>query len=335
MKKATIKDVAKEAGVSIATVSNALNNADIVLPKTREHVLAVAERLSYIPNANGKRLRAKETRSIGLFVTSMTGDYYGALADAMNYACRRHGYELHIVIVANDESLLNKLMDRSVDGAVIIFGHMERELRRRVVGTGCPIVFLDQEETARHVSSVLFESFREGEMAAEYLLGLGHRDLMHVFGLSGNYDSEERYRGFLTALEKAGVPFKPENLLEGRFEREAAYREMKRYLSEFGRPPEAIFASNDLSAIGCMDALAEVDLRIPEDVSLIGCDNIHLGEFVTPALTTIRTNYPAQGMQAVEELMLLIGQEREGRITKLPGNVIVRRSCQARSENIT
>lgn len=330
MKKITIKEVAQEAGVSIATVSNALNNSDVVQPKTREHVLAVAQRLNYVPNLNGKRLRTAQSRTIGLFVASMTGDYYGNMADAMHYICQEHGYELHIFIAGNAESILEKLMNRIVDGAVVFFGELSAAERRRMRETGLPIVFVDQEEQSEKISSVLYESYEAGRMAAEYLLGLGHRDLMHIFGLEHNYDSCQRRNGFLDALKDAGVPFRAENMLSGRLERAAAYREMRRYLSEGHRLPEAIFAANDLSAIGCMEALRQFGVRIPEDVSIIGCDDILLCCFTTPNLTTIRTHMNRLGTEAIREVLRLISQSG-GRIFRIPGDIVVRQSCIIRN----
>lgn len=329
MRKITIKDVAHEAGVSIATVSNALNNSNVVQPKTREHVLAVARRMGYIPNVNGKRLRTMQSKTIGLFVTAMTGDYYGNMADAIHYVCKRHDYELHVFIVSDTDSLLQKLHNRTVDGAIVFCGILDAEIRRRIIDTDCPVVFLDQEETGPKMSSVLFESYKQGRMAAEYLLGLGHRDLMHVYGLHRNYDSCQRESGFFDALKSADIPFRPENLLEGRFERAAAFREMRRYLQEGHKLPDAIFASNDLSAIGCIQALQESGIRIPEDISIIGCDDNLLCSFISPNLTTIRTNTPNLGTQAAEEVFRLIAQDN-GQIIRIPGNIIVRRSCCVR-----
>lgn len=329
MKKTTIKDVAREAGVSIATVSNALNNAEVVQPKTREHVLAVAQRLNYVPNLNGKRLRTAQSRTIGLFVLSMTGDYYGNMADVMHYICQEHGYELHIFMVNDEDSILEKLMNRIVDGAVVFVGPLSATKQQRMREAGLPIVFMDQEQQGAKISSVLYESYNAGRMAAEYLLGLGHRDLMHVFGLDNNYDSCQRRNGFLDALKDAGVPFRSENMLSGRLERAAAYREMRRFLSEGHRLPEAIFAANDLSAIGCMEALRQFDVRIPEDVSIIGCDDILLCSFTTPNLTTIRTHMDQLGIEAVNEVLRLISQG-EGRIFRIPGDIVVRHSCSIR-----
>ena len=205
MNKITIKDVAREAEVSIATVSNALNGSDVVQPKTREHVIEVARRLNYIPNASGRQLRAAQSHTIGLFVTSMTGSYYGDMADSIHFLCQKYGYDLHIFIVDEDKPLLATLQSQSIDGAIILFGMLSEEEKKRLMKSGLPTVFMDQEAAEGSISSVIYESYACGRMAAEYLLGLGHRDLMLVFGVPYNYDSIQRQAGFEAALREAGV----------------------------------------------------------------------------------------------------------------------------------
>ena len=326
MRKVTIKDVALEAGVSVATASNALNNPDIVRPQTRIQVLAAAERLAYVPNANGKRLRAKHSRTIGLFVNSMSGEYYGALADSMYRVCRDNGYELHICMVSDIASIQQKLRDHTLDGAVVFVDNLDKPAVERMIASDCPLVFLGMEERGARVSSILYESMEHGRMAARYLLGLGKRRLMHVFGLPGNYDSEMRSRGFLEELKSRGVDPAGVRQLEGRFERAAAYREMRRYLQEGNGVPDAIFAANDLSATGCMTALNEAGYRIPDDVSVMGCDDITLCEYLTPGLTTIRTNFQRTGAQAAGEVLRLIRGE-PGRVLPQSGELVVRQSC--------
>ena len=326
MKKATIKDVAREAGVSVATASNALNNPSIVRPRTREAILEAARRLSYVPNANGRRLRAKETRTIGLFVHVMLGDFYGSLADSMNQVCRANGYELHICIVSDMESIYRKLMDHSLDGAVIYWDDVDEESGRKMIACDCPLVVLSLDLHGPRTSCIRFESLKQGRMAAEYLYGLGMRKFLHMFGLPGNYDSEKRCEGFLQVLEDRGIPCDDVTLLEGRFERAVAYREMRRYLHE-GRPlPDAVFAANDLSAIGCIAALNEMGWRVPEDVSVMGCDDIALCEYFTPQLTTIRTHFQEIGTRAAREVLRLI-QGEPGRLLTQDGVLVVRKSC--------
>jgi len=329
MSKITIKDVAREAGVSIATVSNALNGSDVVNPKTREHVLEAARRLNYIPNVNGRQLRAAQTNNIGLFVTSMTGSYYGNMADSIHYLCQKYGYQLQIFIVDENKSPLPHLQNQSIDGAIILFDGLSDSEKQQLIKNPVPIVFMDQETAGPNISSVIYESYEHGRMAAEYLLGLGHRDMMHIYGMPNNYDSVQRMKGFSDALEKAGVPLRKENILSGRFEQAAAYRSMHRFLQEGFRLPDAVFAANDLSALGCMEALKEYNIRIPEDISIIGCDDHILSGYVTPGLTTIRTHMEELGVEAAREVFRIIA-EKEGKIIRLPGDIIVRHSCRIR-----
>ena len=329
MSKITIKDVAREAGVSIATVSNALNGSDVVQPKTRDHVLEVARKLNYIPNVNGRQLRTAQTHNIGLFVPSMTGSYYGNMADSIHYLCKKYGYELHIFIVDEDKPLLASLQGQSIDGAIILFGMLSEKEKQQLMQSRLPTVFMDQEIAGNSISSVIYESSQHGRMAAEYLLGLGHRDLMHVFGVPHNYDSIQRLAGFEAALREAGVPLREENVISGRFEQAAAYRSMHRYLQEGHRLPDAVFAANDLSALGCIKALQEHGIRVPEDISIIGCDDHLLSRYVTPGLTTIRTHMEELGVEAGKEVFRLIGGG-QGKITRLPGDIIVRKSCMLR-----
>lgn len=329
MGKVSIRDVAREAGVSIATVSNALNNSQVVHPKTREHVLSVVERLHYTTGQNAKRPRQSVSRVIGLFVNSMTGDYYGNLADSMFYALLQYGYDLEIYLIRGQEDILRRLNASRIDGAIIFCGPMESAQRQQLLDCGLPIVFLDQEYCQRNASSVLYHSYEAGRMAAEYLLGLGHRDLLHVQGLPRNYDSMERQRGFCDVLREKGIPLREENLLEGRFERAAAYREMHQYITAGHRLPDAIFAANDLSAIGVLDVLHDFHIRVPEDVSVVGCDDNLLTGFVDPMLTTIRTHMEAMGKTAAAEIIRLLSGEH-GRIERIPGSMVVRRSCTLR-----
>ncbi len=330
MKKATIKDVAREAGVSIATVSNAFRNQDVLHPQTREQVLSAAKRLNYIPNQNGQNLRSKETKAIGLFITSMSGSFYGVLADTMHFECVKHGYELYIYIINQPSTIINNLIGRRVDGGVILYDRMTSELMETIQSSGCPVVFLDQEMEHETISSVIFDSFREGELATQYLLSLGHRNIMHMYGLENNYDSIQRYNGFLKAMADADVDFDEDNLLYGLFERDAAYREMKRFIRAGKRLPDAIFASNDLSAIGCIEALKDEGIRVPEDVSVIGCDDIGVCELLTPAITTIHTSFENQGVIAIEQLMKLLHDQTHGRVVKIDGRLVIRNSCCAR-----
>ena len=156
MKRTTIKDVAREAGVSISTVSNALNNVSVISEKTRAHVLEVAERLHYIPNSSGQNLRSQERRAIGLFVHELAGAYYAVLADSMHRECVKRGYELYIFITNSDETILQKTLGGEVSGAVLFCNVSERAVRM-LDSAGIPVILLNINRCAKNVSSVVFD----------------------------------------------------------------------------------------------------------------------------------------------------------------------------------
>ena len=311
MRKVTIKDVAREAGVSISTVSNALNGVDVLHPDTKQHILEVAERLHYVPNLNGRNLKAKETRVIGLFITSIKGPYYGVLVDAVYQGCKKYGYELNIYISDKTDNIKEKEEKFLADNQF-------------------PTVFIDRELKGDTISSVVFDSYHEGEMVAKYLLELGHTSFAYVRGVENNFDNTQRLNGFRDVLKRAGIVLLPDYIIDGEYETDAAYHSMKKFMDEMRPLPEAVFAANDLSAIGVIEALTEEGIRVPEDVSVVGCDDIEIVKLLKPSVTTVRTSFEKQGALSVARLIDLIKGEKKGTIDILQGRVIPRESTCVR-----
>lgn len=325
-KKVTIKDVAREAGVSISTVSNAMNNVDVVLPETKEHVLEVARRLHYVPNLNGKNLKAQETKTIGLFITAIRGPYYSSLADSVYQGCRNKGYDLNIIISSSPQTLLTNILGKRVDGAVILNENVGEEEIAILKENQFPTVFIDREIESESMGSVVFDSFHEGEIAAKHLFELGNEKLMLVKGEVNNFDSIERARGFLQVAKNSGYEISEDYILEGLFDKDVSYNSVKEFL-EKGLPlPDAIFASNDVSAIGVMEALLDEGIRVPEDVNVVGCDDIETAVLFRPSLSTIRTSFERQGTMAIEQLIGMIKENEKGKKTILKGRIIPRES---------
>ena len=299
-RKVTIKDVAREAGVSISTVSNALNGVDVLHPFTKQHILEVAERLHYVPNLNGRNLKSQATKVIGLFITCLTGSYHGMLADSIYKCCQTYGYELNIFISDKEVKLLSE--------------------------NDIPVVFIDRKEKGKYLSSVVFDPYYEGELAGKYLLKLGHTTFAYIYGSGNSFDNIERLKGFQDTLEKSGITLADDYILQGKFEKNTAYHSVSEFI-ESGKPlPEAIFASNDLSAIGTIEAFLDKGIKIPDQVNIIGCDDIEISQLVRPSVTTIRTSFEEQGSLAVEYLMRLIKKEETGKIEVLQGRIIERES---------
>lgn len=330
MRKVTIKDVAREAGVSISTVSNALNGVDVLHPDTKQHILEVAERLHYVPNLNGRNLKAKETRVIGLFITSIKGPYYGVLVDAVYQGCKKYGYELNIYISDKTDNMMANIFGRRIDGAVILNEHIKEKEEKFLADNQFPTVFIDRELKGDTISSVVFDSYHEGEMVAKYLLELGHTSFAYVRGVENNFDNTQRLNGFRDVLKRAGIVLLPDYIIDGEYETDAAYHSMKKFMDEMRPLPEAVFAANDLSAIGVIEALTEEGIRVPEDVSVAGCDDIEIVKLLKPSVTTVRTSFEKQGALSVARLIDLIKGEKKGTIDILQGRVIPRESTCVR-----
>ncbi len=328
-KKITIKDVAKEAGVSISTVSNALNNVNVLHPDTKERVLEVARRLNYTPNLNGRNLKAQATGVLGLFLGAIRGPYYGELSDAVNRACQEGGYELEIFLSSDPSHILANIMGHRVDGAIILNSAIGPDQEEILKNQGIPTVYIDRILVGERSSSVVFDSHSGGEQAAKFLLELGHKKFMYIEGVSDNYDSIERKKGFFEVLKRAGITVDKDYILKGEFERVNAYNAVRDFL-ESGKPlPDAVFAANDLSAIGVLEAFRDGGVKVPDQVSVMGCDDIETTRLVSPSCTTIRTFFEKQGIIAVEQLIRMIKGD-PGELITLNGRIIPRDSTTAK-----
>lgn len=326
MKKITIKDVAREAGVSITTVSHALSGGGSLKQETRERVIEIAHQMQYMPDWNGSNLKSVKSGIIGLFTESIRG-YYGVLADFICEECRKKGYELDIFLTNNEEVLLRNLLSGRVDGAVILHDGFRQEYMEKLIQAEVPAVFLDREISGKYISSVLLDSYQTGRMAAEYLFGLGHRKILFVKG-KNTYDGNERFKGFCDFMGGHGVTLEEEYQICGEFDQGITYESMKMFLKKKLPMPDAVFAANDDSAFGCIKALSEAGYSVPDQISVMGCDDIELSQWYTPALTTIHTGIDRQGISAANQIVGLIGGRQQGEVEKVKGKLKERVSCK-------
>lgn len=326
--RVTIKDVAREAGVSISTVSNALNGVDVLQPSTKAHILEVAEKLHYIPNLNGRNLKAHQTKVLGLFVAFAGGHYIGALADYMARECRQHGYELHIFVTEKEDSIMRNLMGQRVDGAVLLGSPLSEKQEEDIQTAGIPLVFLNRKIHGKKRASVCFDSYQAGKMAAELFLEKG----IERFGLvegSPCFDGWERSRGYRETLKEHNIELPDKFVWYGDFNRMIASDAMEKYLKEQASSvsvslPQAIFAANDLSAIGIMEVFEKHRIEVPRTIKILGCDDIALCRYTRPALSSIRTNFEEQGVMAVKCLVRMLTSDEEGEEITLDCSIIKR-----------
>jgi LacI family transcriptional regulator, galactose operon repressor len=334
----TLKDVAREAGVNISTASRALNNAFGIHEDTRKQIIAVAARLDYRPNQVARGLVTGRSNSIGLVISDIRNPFFAELARGAEDAAFRAGCDL--VLCNSDQDadkqmhyfdwLVAKRIDGVIMNSVVPLSPAQQD---RLCAAGVPIVLLNVSSAARRsptwrFSSVVADNLCGGEMAAKYLIGLGHRNVLHIGGPRNHGTFADRANGFLKVFRKSGLP-KP-RVIFGEHTFAAAYQSAKQAL-EADRRITAIFAGNDVIAFGCMRALMEKGIRVPEDISLLGFDNVEMAQITSPPLTTIDQPKYETGKAAMEILFNMMPQggvrEPEHRIIGV--RLIERQSCKA------
>ncbi|RCX18528.1 LacI family transcriptional regulator [Fontibacillus phaseoli] len=332
MAKVTIKDVAREAGVSISTVSNALNDVDVLAPETKLHVLNVAKRLNYVPNLNGKLLKSGRTKMLGFFTTCVSGPYFYTLVETMARECDRLGYGLNVFVTKDKQVIMNNILGRRVDG-VIIYEELKIDEHdiAAMENEKIKAVFLDRIYHNETMGSVTFDSFVSGYEATKYLISLGHKKIAYISGVDTTYDSVQRRDGYLAALREHQLPVDEEYVLRGYFEEEGTYNAVKSFLhNHSGKVPDAFLAGNDLSAIGCIRALKAHGFEVPMDISVVGFDDIDIAQYFAPPLTTVRNQISRQAVLTIGHLVAMIQKKERGRSQKLQGELVVRGSSHVK-----
>ncbi|MFC5650613.1 LacI family DNA-binding transcriptional regulator [Paenibacillus solisilvae] len=290
MKATTIYDVAKEAGVSIATVSNAINGKGKLSNKKRDEIFKVMERLQYKPSVIASALMGKKTYTIGLLIPDVSNPFFSEIARSVEDLAHSEGYSVIVCSTDNKDDRVEKyirlLEQKSVDGILIGTGVENADILRQLTEKSLSIVMIAREAVSLKVHSVLTDNFKGGALAAEHLLSKGHR---RIAVLSENFkvtSSFERVRGFRFALFEAGIALDEADIISC----DSSIRDGKRAAAALIRrenSPSAIFCCNDLLAIGALQAAKETGVRVPEQLSIIGFDDTILSTVTNPALTTI------------------------------------------------
>ncbi len=329
----TIKDVAKEAGVAISTVSNVLNGVDVVSEDKKRRVMDAVEKLKYVPNMNAKLLKTSRKNTIGLFLTSVQGDFYRILIQTIHKQCRMKGYLLNIYISNENtgDEIYSMIVASGVEGAIILNERLQEEYISRLSFTKLPMVFIDRELTGTRISSVVINNYEGASLAMEYLIKQGHRRIGYFHGIEG-FDDHDRYQGYLDTMQKYHLPIDENIVMKGYFEEAVAYSEMRVLLLKGTQLPDAIFCANDEMAFGTIHALTEAGLKVPEDVCVIGFDDILLSSYYNPPLTTIHSPVIELGNQCIAELLRLMELKESGKgtVTRLSPNMVIRDTCRVR-----
>jgi LacI family transcriptional regulator, galactose operon repressor len=329
---ATIKDVAALAGVSYTTVSHVINNSRPVSDRARSEVEAAIRTLSYVPSAIARSLKHRATSTIGLLISNSTNPFFSELARGIEDACYQNGYSVILCNSDDDpkrqQTYLRVLLERRIDGLIISSTGEDRNLANQLSNIGIPFVVVDRPIPGLKANLVQIDHLKGGYLATKYLVGLGHRLIGCIAGPYSAAVSLERVEGYRRALKKAGIPYTANYVVESDFTCEGGYRAGSKLLKN--RDLTAVFASNDLMAIGLLRLTRELGLAVPRQLSIVGFDDIELCRYVHPALTTVGHSIQHQGELTARTLIELINRGGNAKVRRiaLAPTLVVRDSAE-------
>lgn len=330
---ATIKDVAKQAGVSTSTVSHVLNKTRFVSEDISARVMAAVEALNYAPSALARSLKVNHTRTFGMLVTTSTNPFYGEVVKGVERRCYQHGYNLILCNTEGDiermHANLDTLLQKRVDGLLLMCSEVE-EKSFDLFGRHQPVptVVMDWGPTDFPSDKIQDNSHHGGYLATKHLIEQGHTQIGCLTGPLDKLTAQQRLSGFTQAMEEAGLTINPDWIIAGSFEcegGEAAFNE----LYQRGPLPTALFVCNDMMAMGVINTAYKKGVRVPDDLSIVGYDDIKLAKYITPSLTTIHQPKHRLGQQAVDTLLDKIQNKRTtNQVIQLEPTLMVRDSVK-------
>jgi LacI family transcriptional regulator len=326
-------DVARLAGVSVATVSHVLNGTRAVRPSTRAQVLAAVKRADYRLNPVARSLATARTTTIGLALSAISNPYFGDLVGAIENTAAAAGYTLLLADPkedpGNELTVVRRLVDRRVDGVVLAPSGEPAESLALLAERRTPMVLVDRLIDAR-LDQVGSENVEPVARLVGHLAEVGHRRIALVAGHRGLATTVERREGYLLGLRRAKLPAEPELVVDGNSETEPARRAVHGLLA-LSRPPTAIIAANNSMIIGTLRALREAGRRVPQDIALVGFDDFPWAELFAPGLTTVAQPFAEMGRTAIELLLArMTNPTAPPVIVRLPPTFVHRDSCGCR-----
>lgn len=322
----TIRDVAETAKVSISAVSYAINNSGPVSEEKRERIMKAVQELGYVQNGIARSLRLQKKGFIGYYANSLYGFFYGEVLRGIEEVFSKNNKEL-VAGKCNpsedDLQVIRLLSEKMTDGAIIFSPAISDDTIKRLADEDFPIVVLDRELYGEHISSVLIDNAGSAYRVAQYINNLGLKQVGCLVGQG--FDGNQRLQRFIKAAEEFELEIRNEWIIDANWVEEDAFNQIIQ-MAKTTSVPQVIFAFNDEMAKGCMEALKNMHFRIPEDVSVIGMDDILISAYLEPKLTTVHRPLYELGVTAAETLL----QMMEGGTSKkivLPTHLVQRDSC--------
>jgi len=327
---ATIREIAKASGFSIATVSRVLNGSENVTEETRKKILKVIKELDY---RRSQSIKGSSFSGIGVLVPDLRADYYGMVAEGIEEVLLRNSFEMFLSTyrhsLKKEKDALEEFFARKVDGVIVCTTYQDEDCLEKFIEAGIPVVAVDRENSELKMDIVTIDNYDSSLKIAKYLYDMGHRKVLHVEGLMEVYSARERKQAFMDFAQKKEdfeVTFIPAS-----FDVKDGYIAIKKYLDKYGKNFTAGFFANDWMALGGIKALKEAGFNYPEDVSIVGFDDSPLSKYLYPSLTTIRQPVYEMGLNAAKLLIEKLEGKNESKVKRrviLPTNLIIRDSVR-------
>jgi LacI family transcriptional regulator len=321
----TIKDVAKLANVSVTTTSYVLNGIGNISDDTRKRVLEAARELNYHPNAFARNLKKQKTNTIGVFITRFSGSFYEEILEGIHQAVLKTDYEL--LVCPESRTKRKVLTQRQVDGAIVFDSKIEDGVVLKLASKRYPIIVLDRLLEGEFLFPLLLDNKKGTREAFNHLYEQGARRIFFVSGAADSFDNQERKKAFLAEAKKRAVDVK---CFEGNFTEISGYQAAKEIL-QAAELPEAVYCANDQMAIGFIKAMKEYNLSAPDDIAVVGFDDIQIAKYMQPTLSTIGASRVMWGATAATQLIDFLENNNPFQSQRIPTRFIQRASSTRQS----
>ncbi|MCT4633933.1 MAG: LacI family transcriptional regulator [Firmicutes bacterium] len=330
---ANIKDVAKKAGVSVATVSRVLNHPETVSEKTSKKIHDIMEKMNYKPNAAARSLALNKSYTVALMVPNILNPLFPHVAKGVEEVVLSKGYNMILFNTENsakkEAEFLETLVDRRVDGVILANTKLDEKYLKKVIKKKLPIVLLGSDFNSLDMNIVYTDYSMGAYMITKHLLEVGYQKIFFVSSPFSWKQSDMKREGYLRALKENGVMAEENWIFEGNNDIESGYKCVKKIIQEGNKLPDAIFFANDLMAYGAIEALKDSDIKIPEDIGIAGFDDIFTSSIIDPKLTTV--SLPVMKMGSIgARLLIEMLEEKDGLENQkvfLKPRIKIRRSC--------
>lgn len=332
----TISDIAKECGVSVTTVSRVINKTKPVSLELTNKINEAVKHHNFTPNTVARSLAMSKTYTIGIIISDITNNVFGEILKGINAVCHREGYIIMVLEsqgeLENERKLLNSLQERCVDGVLFAGKSIQQEMVDFLLAKKYPVGLIMQEsiEDKIQIDTTILDNYKATYDEVNFLIKNGHRNIAYIGGPCFDYSSGKlRIEGYKQALQDAEILIDDDYIIRADFTFACGYNGMKKIYEESEVTPTAVVMGNDTMAVGAIRFLEHVNVHVPNDISIMGFDDIDIASYFKPELSTVRVSYYDEGYIAAEKLIQRINdEESEPQVTRVPHKVIKRNSTK-------